>query len=549
MKTKAEVLYAQERNIQNIFEAVTVSFFKRVIPDVEMNDKAILSIMENAIGTTNFEEFKTKYEGKPLGKFLVEITENLQDVNLFRFEAMAEDIAIAESENPYMLEKTLHDGIDSEFESLVLTDNIKNELAGIIKDDIIKTEENAKKDAELAGDLDDIDPDSDEFDPNALPEEKEEEDKSGSDEDDDNMQDEDGEEKNVEIEEAAWAKVTLSNKDIENDNFEPSIEKLVKDKTLVEVDISTKKSIQVRLHNLALEVKSTLKGMITPDFMNQLKGNKADQAMAKYYAWIMTKGCEQTLNNYLMFILGFMLSIGIGVGFIMAGYALVGYIFTFTIAYANGSYFTEKTLPRMIVTNTLGSAIAVKLQDMKNKAATEEERTRIETIRNEFMAKAKITEMMCSEYRGMTEAQIKGNLALITESYNTSFTKVLEEVVSELSEGAEITESLTSNAKDIAVMAASMMLVKELYLEEAKNDDDSYTVFKVDRKASEWVRSGERLVTKLSDGTYRVKETFKLTDGRTVDQLPREFEIGLDNTIRFKIVKGAASDASEKDTK
>lgn len=98
-------------------------------------------------------------------------------------------------------------------------------------------------------------------------------------------------------------------------------------------------------------------------------------------------------------------------------------------------------------------------------------------------------------------------------------------------------------------MATSMMLVKELYLEEAKNDDDSYTVFKVDRKASEWVSSGERLVTKLSDGTYRVKETFKLTDGRTVDQLPREFEIGLDNTIKFKRVKGAASDASEKDTK
>lgn len=460
MKTKAEVLYAQERNIQNIFEAVTVSFFKRVIPDVKMNDKAILSIMENAIGTTNFEEFKTKYEGKPLGKFLVEITENLQDVNLFRFEVMAEDIAIAESENPYMLEKTLHDGIDSEFEALVLTDNIKNELAGIIKDDIIKTEENAKKDAELAGDLDDIDPDSDEFDPNALPEEKEE------DNEEDNMQDEDGEEKNVEIEEAAWAKVTLSNKDIEDDNFEPSIEKLVKDKTLVEVDISTKKSIQVRLHNLALEVKSTLKGMITPDVMNQLKGNKADKAMAKYYAWIMTKGCEQSLNNYLIFVLGFMLSIGVGVGFIMAGWTIVGYIFTFTVSYANASYFTEKTLPRLIVTNTLGSAIAVKLQDMKNKAATEEERTRIETIRNEFMAKAKITEMMCSEYRGMTEAQVKGNLALITESYNTSFTKVLEEVVSDLAEGAEITESLTNNAKDIAVMATSMMLVKELYLED-----------------------------------------------------------------------------------
>ena len=469
MKTKAEVLYAQERNIQNIFEAVMVSFFKKTVPDVSMSDKAMLNIMENAVGTKSFETFKSNYEGKPLGKFLVDITEQLQDINLFKFEAMEEHIAIAESENPYMMEKKLYDGIDSEFEQIILTDNIKNELADIIKNDITTTEENIKKEAELVDDLDNIDPDSEEFDP-----EKEYNDDEGEydelmkDEEDPNAEPkkEDGtEDKDEEITEAAWAKVNISEKDIENDNFNDSLEKLIKDKTFVEVELSTKKDIQVKLHNLALEVKSTAKGMVTPDFMKELKGNKADKAAAKYYAWIMTKGCDQSLNNYLGFMVAIMLGLGASIAVISAGYVITGMILSFILAQVSSSVFVNKSLPRIVVMQTLGASIAVKLQDMKNRASSEEEKSRLETIRNEFMAKAKITEMMCSEYRGMTEQQIKGNLSLITESLNTSFTKVLEEVVTDLAEGEEISEALTTNAKDIAVMATSMMLVKELYLD------------------------------------------------------------------------------------
>ena len=467
MKTKAEVLYAQERNIQNIFEAVMVSFFKKTVPDVNMSDKSMLSIMENAIGTKSFETFKSNYEGKPLGKFLVDVTEQLQDINLFKFEAMEEHIAIAESENPYMMEKKLYDGIDSEFEQIILTDNIKNELADIIENDITTTEENIKKEAELVDDLDNIDPDSEEFDP-----EKE----YNDDEDDELMKDEEdpnaepkkeGEtnEEEEDITEAAWAKVTISEKDIENDNFNDSLEKLIKDKTFVEVELSTKKDIHVKLHNLALEVKSTAKGMVTPDFMKELKGNKADKAAAKYYAWIMTKGCDQSLNNYLGFIVAMMLGLGASIAVISAGYVITGMILSFVLAQVSSSVFVNKSLPRIVVMQTLGASIAVKLQDMKNRASSEEEKSRLETIRNEFMAKAKITEMMCSEYRGMTEQQIKGNLSLITESLNTSFTKVLEEVVTDLAEGAEVSEALTTNTKDIAVMATSMMLVKELYLD------------------------------------------------------------------------------------
>lgn len=469
MKTKAEVLYAQERNIQNIFEAVMVSFFKKTVPDVSMSDKAMLNIMENAVGTKSFETFKTNYEGKPLGKFLVDITEQLQDINLFKFEAMEEHIAIAESENPYMMEKKLYDGIDSEFEQIILTDNIKNELADIIKNDITTTEENIKKEAELVDDLDNIDPDSEEFDP-----EKEYNDDEGEydelmkDEEDPNAEPKKEEETNEEeedITEAAWAKVTISEKDIENDNFNDSLEKLIKDKTLVEVELNTKKDIQVKLHNLALEVKSTAKGMVTPDFMKELKGNKADKAAAKYYAWIMTKGCDQSLNNYLGFMVAMMLGLGASIAVISAGYVITGMILSFILAQVSSSVFVNKSLPRIVVMQTLGASIAVKLQDMKNRASSEEEKSKLETIRNEFMAKAKITEMMCSEYRGMTEQQIKGNLSLITESLNTSFTKVLEEVVTDLAEGEEISEALTTNAKDIAVMATSMMLVKELYLD------------------------------------------------------------------------------------
>ena len=470
MKTKAEVLYAQERNIQNIFEAVMVSFFKKTVPDVSMSDKAMLNIMENAVGTKSFETFKSSYEGKPLGKFLVDITEQLQDINLFKFEAMEEHIAIAESENPYMMEKKLYDGIDSEFEQIILTDNIKNELADIIKNDITTTEENIKKEAELVDDLDNIDPDSEEFDP-----EKEYNDDEGEydelmkDEEDPNAEPkkegEESEDKDEEITEAAWAKVNLSAKDIENDNFDESLEKLIKDKTLVEVELNTKKNIQVKMHNLATEVASTAKGMVTPDFMKQLKGHKADKAAAKYYAWIMTKGCDQSLNNYLGFIVAMLLGLSISIAVITAGYAITGMILSIVLAQASANVFTNKTLPRLVVMQTLGASIAVKLQDMKNKASSEEEKSKLETIRNEFMAKAKITEMMCSEYRGMTEQQIKGNLSLITESLNTSFTKVLEEVVTDLAEGEEISEALTTNAKDIAVMATSMMLVKELYLD------------------------------------------------------------------------------------
>ena len=461
MKTKSEILYAQERNIQNIFEAVTIKFFKKIVPDVEMGDSQMLSIMENAFGTKDFEEFKEKFENQPLGKFIVDITEQLQDVNLFRFEAMEEHIAIEESENPYMIQKELYDGLDSEFEELVLTDNIKNKVADIIKCDIETSEENAKKEAELVDDLDNIDPDSDEFDPDAEPVYDGEE-ETGT---EDTMKDENADAEVGAIEEAAWAKVNITSKDIESNDFDMSISKLIKDDTMVEVDVTTKKDIQVKLHNLAIETASSMKGMVTPDYMKQLKGMKANEAQAKYYAWMMTKGCDQTLNNYLAFILGLIISIAAGTYLILAGLTVVGIIVAFSFSFMNSKRFTDKTLPRLIVMTTLGASIAVKLQDMKNKTSDIDEKNKLETIRNEFMAKAKITEMDCSEYRGMTEEKIKGNLSLITESYQTSFTGVLEEIVSDLSEDGEISESLTQNAQDIAIMATSMMLVKELFLE------------------------------------------------------------------------------------
>ena len=183
---------------------------------------------------------------------------------------MEEHIAIAESENPYMMEKKLYDGIDSEFEQTILTDNIKNELADIIKNDITTTEENIKKEAELVDDLDNIDPDSEEFDPEKeYNDDEDDDDELMKDEEDPNAEPKKEGETNEEeedITEAAWATVTISEKDIENDNFSDSLEKLIKDKTFVEVELSTKKDIQVKLHNLALEVKSTAKGMVTPDF-------------------------------------------------------------------------------------------------------------------------------------------------------------------------------------------------------------------------------------------------------------------------------------------
>lgn len=197
---KFEVLWEVERNIDMIFESVIGKFVKNIIPDADKNfvgDLNASSTVKTLLEVENFEEFVNKYGNKnnSYAEFIIQLTENIHDLNMFKYESMDEAECVLEAnKNPDLVHQDLVPALDDELMQFELTKNMKDEIAGVIKDDLERAAEEAANDEKIKNDLDDIEADSDE--------EKKDKVESEVNEDDEKLSDEDMPDPDEETEEA-----------------------------------------------------------------------------------------------------------------------------------------------------------------------------------------------------------------------------------------------------------------------------------------------------------------------------------------------------------
>ena len=110
---KFEVLWEVERNIDMIFESVIGKFVKNIIPDADkqfVGDLNASSTVKTLLEVENFEEFVNKYGNKnnSYAEFIIQLTENIHDLNMFKYESMDEAECVLEAnKNPDLVHQDL----------------------------------------------------------------------------------------------------------------------------------------------------------------------------------------------------------------------------------------------------------------------------------------------------------------------------------------------------------------------------------------------------------------------------------------------------------
>ncbi len=454
MKTKEEILEKVERNIDGVYKAVMISFFKNVTPtSPELDNNTVVGILENVFGSTSFRDFEKEYGKTELGGFICNLTEQIHDVNCFRFEAAQEDIAIAESTNPFLLMKELNDSNDKEFKQLVLTDNIKQKLAQIISDDIEKTEIIIKKEAELKDDLDNIDPDSEEFVSS---------DKGGGFDDDDDENEED-EEEVIDYTEARW--LTVNDK-LKNVDADKTIDAFVKDKVFINIDMSEKTKIRQHLHNIKEMILSDLRGYFNSIDV-ELSEYKKDSAYYEYLSYVLTKRANPSIKaawiEYFVF-----LSAGVMSAVLVVLTNIIGVVILFLVA-PELNKFLNKIQNKRRVHYFLACGIANDLEQKANQATNEEDRNKFIQVRREFMNNMGLIEQDITNVKNMIQdenvlvSKLSKNSPIVEASYTAILKEITEDIVEDVGERAN-----AENIEKIALYATSMEIVKEVFL----NDED-----------------------------------------------------------------------------
>lgn len=450
MKTKEEILEKVERNIDGVYNAVMVSFFKNVTPtSPEVDNNTIVGILENVFGSASFKDFEKEYGKSELGGFICNLTEQIHDVNCFRFEAAQEDIAIAESTNPFLLMSELKDSNDSEFKKLVLTDNIKQKLAEIISNDIEKTENIIKKEDELKDDLDNIDPDSEEF----------VNDDKGGGFDDEEENEEEKEDEVIDYTEARW--VTVNDK-LKNVDTDKTIDAFVKDKVFINTNMSDKSKIRQLLHNIKEMIISDLRGYFNSKEV-ELSDYKKDSAYYEYLSYVLTKRANPSIKAAWMEYFVLMSASAMALTLI-ALTNVIGVAIMFMIA-PELNKFLNKIQNKRRVHYFLACGIANDLE-LKSKTATnDEDRNKFMQVRREFMNNMGLIENDITNINNMIQdenilvSKLSKNSPIVEASYTAILKEITEDIVESIGDKAD-----ASNIEKIALYATSMEVVKEVFL-------------------------------------------------------------------------------------
>lgn len=182
---KAEVMWDVERNENNIYEMVIAKLVKNIIPKKDasiLGDVNVSETFKMLTEAETYEEFCEKYsEGantNPYATFIISLVENINDINIFRFESLDEDRCLMEAHgSPHLVHHEVIPALDDELVSFELTKNLENKIADTIKDDLERTANKEKELEDLKNDLDDIK--TDEGDEKEESDEEEEEAKLG----------------------------------------------------------------------------------------------------------------------------------------------------------------------------------------------------------------------------------------------------------------------------------------------------------------------------------------------------------------------------------
>lgn len=168
-RNKAQVMWDVERNENTIFEMVVAKIIKNVIPKKDasvLGDVNVSETFKTLTEVNSYEEFCEKYsEGantNPYATFIIALVENINDINIFRFESLEEGDCLLEANgSPHLVHHEVIPALDDELVSFELTKNLENQIANVIKDDLEKAACKEKELEELKNDLDDVKSDDD----------------------------------------------------------------------------------------------------------------------------------------------------------------------------------------------------------------------------------------------------------------------------------------------------------------------------------------------------------------------------------------------------
>ena len=178
---KFNVMWDVERNTDTIFEMVISKIIKNIIPaeDKEyIGDNNIAETFKTLTEVETYEDFCEKFEGKnnAYATFIIALVENINDINIFKFDSLSEDQCVLEANNdPHLIHHEVIPSLDDELTSFELTKNLKHQIAGVIKDDLEKQAQEADSLEKIKDDLDDIDVKKEEDDKEKAEEEENEE--------------------------------------------------------------------------------------------------------------------------------------------------------------------------------------------------------------------------------------------------------------------------------------------------------------------------------------------------------------------------------------
>ena len=160
---KNEVMWDVERNENTIFEMVVSKIVGSIIPKEDkgvIGDVSLAETFKALAEVDSYDEFISKYQESANGyaTFIIALVENINDINIFKFESLEDGECVLEANNtPHLIHHEVIPSLDDELVAFELTKNLQSKIADVIKDDLQKTAEKEDALEKIKDDLDDID--------------------------------------------------------------------------------------------------------------------------------------------------------------------------------------------------------------------------------------------------------------------------------------------------------------------------------------------------------------------------------------------------------
>lgn len=462
---KFDVLWDVERNENKIFEMVVSKFIKNVLSPEDANAFGDINVSETfkqIIGTTNYEEFFNKYENttNPYAKLIIELVENLHTLNIYKFESMEEHLCLIEanSNNKDLIHGELLANVDDELASFELTKSLKDKVAGIIKDDLERTAQEAENDAKLKDDLDDIstdegkDKDKEENDGDAYENDLATDDDTGNDENPDADED-----TKKFLSEAAKFDIDTMTKDYED----ASLEDVLKDMKVYDLDAG-RTGLGKAWDDFKTNIKTVLKSSVDQTEV-EIADIKDEKMKKDYVVGVLVDRTSPYMSELLAIICKAAIS----------GVAAVGIIFAANLLIAGIWLVIYFMLVKDINKNQLRAAASVSitinaiktLKEMKAKAKNDDDVKKYDIMIDDLMKRQGIKQKDIMQYEKQMQLvkDMNDGYLKVKENYSIDMTAITSNIITEIRESGNIEEMDAHIVASSATLAATIFLVAEMF--------------------------------------------------------------------------------------